>query len=421
MQVVWLSYSPDDQKTPIGIYFLRRIAECMMHQGKYRNLPYIIVVLGLFFATAAEFYLHALSGIVTGYTHLYYLLIIILAYYFRYKAVLGGVYLGAIHSIADMYLIGFVTTDALIRSGSFVAAALLSAFLAATIVPAVPVKEVIENSMQRVQAILVSEADIVQMRKEGDVASLLGILAHGEMDQRYAAIDALGLLRDPRAIELLVESTRSDTYSGLRWKAAEALARIGKPSVGPLITLLNDPDEDVRWKVAIALGEIKDPRAIKPLINVLSDPDSYVRSRAALALGTIGDPAIPDLVKALASDDPAVRAAAASALGIIGSVDAIHPLIRALFDPVDRVKIEAAEAVAKIGDPALSALIDALKSAQHEKVSMIVVDPAVIETLIDMLDGADPALRLDLAAVLKELDDPSLSHLIEELSDANSL
>ncbi|MDO8842497.1 HEAT repeat domain-containing protein [Methanocalculus sp.] len=386
-----------------------------MHNSGYRNLPFIVVILGLFLATGAEVFYHAGSGIVTGYSHLYYLVVIIAAYYFRYWAVIVGAYLGVIHYGIEITLTGSVAADAALRAISLIAAGIVSAFLASALRTHVPVKEVIENSMYRVRAMMVNEADIVKMRKSGDLPGLLSLLAHGEMDQRYAAIDALGLLRDPRAIELLIETTRSDTYSGLRWKAAEALARIGRPAVGPLISLLDDPDEDVRWKVAIALGEIGDQRAISPLISLLADPDSYVRSRAALALGAIGDRATPDLIRSLTSVDPAVRSSAASALGIIGTEEVIPLLIPLLFDPVDQVKAEAAAALAKIGPSALPLIVDAVKSAPSDARCKLFSDLGAVEPLLEIIREGGAEIRLECAFMLKELGDPSLSLVIEEL------
>jgi hypothetical protein len=50
-------------------------------------------------------------------------------------------------------------------------------------------------------------------------------------------------------------------------------------------------DSDVRQAAAEALGEIKDPRAVEPLIAALKDAKWRVRYAAAYALGEIGDPA----------------------------------------------------------------------------------------------------------------------------------
>ena len=62
------------------------------------------------------------------------------------------------------------------------------------------------------------------------------------------------------------------------------------------IRMLSDDDENNRWKAAESLGRMRDPGAVEPLIDTLWDDDSRVRLKAAWALGQIGDiRAIPPL------------------------------------------------------------------------------------------------------------------------------
>jgi HEAT repeat protein len=55
------------------------------------------------------------------------------------------------------------------------------------------------------------------------------------------------------------------------------------------IRMLSDDDEGNRWKAAEILGRLRDPTAVDPLIETLWDDDSRVRLKAAWALGRIGD------------------------------------------------------------------------------------------------------------------------------------
>jgi HEAT repeat protein len=55
------------------------------------------------------------------------------------------------------------------------------------------------------------------------------------------------------------------------------------------IRMLSDDNENSRWKAAEALGRMRDPHAVDPLIDTLWDDDSRVRLKAAWALGQIGD------------------------------------------------------------------------------------------------------------------------------------
>ena len=55
------------------------------------------------------------------------------------------------------------------------------------------------------------------------------------------------------------------------------------------IRMLSDDDEVSRWKAAEALGRIGDPAAVDELISTLWDDDPRVRLKAAWALGLIGE------------------------------------------------------------------------------------------------------------------------------------
>jgi hypothetical protein len=83
-------------------------------------------------------------------------------------------------------------------------------------------------------------------------------------------------------------------------KAAEALGKIKDPrAVEPLLTALKGKDESlIGWWVANALGEINDPRAIEPLISDLKNTDAGVRQNAVHALKKIKDPRAKNALKA---------------------------------------------------------------------------------------------------------------------------
>ncbi len=106
----------------------------------------------------------------------------------------------------------------------------------------------------------------------------------------------------------------------------------------------------------MALGAIGDPQAVPPLIQALghapfADDWDAVRRAAAEALVRIGAPAVPALIQALGDDWDAVRRAAAWALGAIGDPQAVPALIQALGDSDSAVRRAAAWALGAIGDP----------------------------------------------------------------------
>lgn len=121
-------------------------------------------------------------------------------------------------------------------------------------------------------------------------------------------------------------------------------------------------DKYVRKAAARALGEIGDARAVEPLFAALKDSDIDVRINAAEALGKIGAPAVELLIAALKNDDWKVRCAAAKALGKIGDARAVEPLVAALDDSDRDVRAEAIWALGEIGDArAVEPLIVALE------------------------------------------------------------
>lgn len=86
---------------------------------------------------------------------------------------------------------------------------------------------------------------------------------------RYFAVHLLGELRDPQAVDVLV----------------------------PLLD-----DEGINYKVAWALGEIGDQRAIPDLIGALKDPDALVRTIAVQSLAKMRAAEARPYIEALLTD-----------------------------------------------------------------------------------------------------------------------
>jgi HEAT repeat protein len=258
---------------------------------------------------------------------------------------------------------------------------------------------------------------------------------------------ALGALRAREAVPRLVELTRAaDPFTQVA--AVDALGRIRDPAaVEPLSALALDPAAEpvVAKKALVALGAIADPRAAHavlemlfeerpgvsffpeaafaasqlggpvaaPLLAVLDGagppavararergvPDGLLVARAVQVLGDVGDPAVvPALVRKLAwsgdarlagfvkafsadalarlraaeavaplsaalarEPDPAVRARFAAALGVLGDPAALPALRAAAASPDAPVREAAAEALSRLGGPADRPVVDAAR------------------------------------------------------------
>jgi HEAT repeat protein len=268
---------------------------------------------------------------------------------------------------------------------------------------------------------LTSGNDIIKMKAVRDVRGLVRLLNHRNPDIQYEAAEALGEIGEVTTVGPLAALLEGETISGVRWKASEALARIGAPAVEPLITALSHPDEDVRWKAAVALGEIGSEKAIDPLIQLLSDEDRFVKSRAALALGMIGTPVVAPLIHVLREGDRNQRWGATIALGKVKDPDSVEPLIRALADKYENVRAEAAASLASIGRPAIAPLIHFLKYSKGP-VRIEVMNALgelhandAIEPLVQMLGKADEQERCAIASTLDAILTPSVEQLAKRL------
>ena len=163
----------------------------------------------------------------------------------------------------------------------------------------------------------------------------------------------------------IADLKEADKY--VRIKAANALGTIkDSRAVEPLIAALKDEDRDVRIKAALALGDIGDPRAIEPLLFALQDESIEVHAYAGQALGMIGAPAVEPLLAALKSEDRSVQGDAARVLGMIKDPRAIEPLLFALKDESIEARECAGQALGMIGAPAVEPLIAALRDANQD-------------------------------------------------------
>jgi HEAT repeat protein len=153
--------------------------------------------------------------------------------------------------------------------------------------------------------------------------ALLKVLAAALKDSRIEVrLKAAKLFQDvpdPIAVEPLIEALR-DKDSNVRQRAGNALGKIGQPAGKSLIVLLSNPDPEMRRVAAEQLGKIRNPEALEPLLTALRDPDPNVQWWAAWALGEIGPPAENALNKLLLDPDRGVQRWAKEALNKIHNI-----------------------------------------------------------------------------------------------------
>jgi HEAT repeat protein len=148
---------------------------------------------------------------------------------------------------------------------------------------------------------------------------LILALNHKSRALRAEAAKALGKIKDPRAVPPLIGILRDDDH-GVRTIAAHSLEAIGEPAIEPLIETLRDDDIHVRVSAVIILGNLRDPRAVEPLMEALyteaREHKSWaLRTELARSLGKIKDPRGADALNMVIGDkDTEVRETAEWAL-----------------------------------------------------------------------------------------------------------
>jgi HEAT repeat protein len=177
------------------------------------------------------------------------------------------------------------------------------------------------------------------------------------------------------AVPVCVWVLRTAPEPEARWRAADALGRIGKDASAAtpeLVAAVADDDPLVRGVAVRAIGELAPdvPGGVQALIPLFPDVEAM---RAVARFGPAGGEAVPSLIVILKHDDPTVRWQAARALGKIGvpAVPAVPELARlATSDPEPLVREHAAEALGDVG-PAAADGIPALVQALHDPVARV--------------------------------------------------
>jgi HEAT repeat protein len=211
------------------------------------------------------------------------------------------------------------------------------------------------------------------------VPILVGVVKEWSYDYETvaAAAAALGKIRtDPvRSVPALAAATRlsSEAYPG--WPGSSAVAALGEygetaaPAVSTLIQHIESYYEDaLASQAAEALGKIGLP-SLGPLLDTLRNANDTVASRCAVALGMIGPGAyqsVPDLCR-LADRQEAPSREIIEAIGSIGtwSDSVCRTLLRCLKSAEiyhwPSQFLAALSAAAKLGPRAASLLPEALK------------------------------------------------------------
>jgi HEAT repeat protein len=200
--------------------------------------------------------------------------------------------------------------------------------------------------------------DIGELKRAGDIPALISLLGSADPQVQWRSAEALGTCGE-QAVPLLVAVLKSPKIP-VRLGAVEALAVIKDPRAAPPLLALASHDRslEVRFAAVLALGEIGSPEVIPSVLPFLQDPSRYIRNGAAVvlkklgwqpetdtdtayllvaqedweAIRLLGAAAVEPLMQVFRDKDPATRGAIATVMGQIGDREAHATCRAALMD-----------------------------------------------------------------------------------------
>ena len=203
---------------------------------------------------------------------------------------------------------------------------------------------------------------------------------------RWDAVNALGLLEDPRGIPALVQRALVDDNTHPRWRslwALKAIDQLGTEAI-PMFVLGLDSDTPVVVRnAAVALAFLAQSEGRAELIQGLKDPDSYRRWETVFSLKEVADisviEALIPLLDVAVETEVRVRQETALTLGSIGTEKAQNALLVALREDISpHVRWRAALALLRIGDPSVVGKLQQAMSIEQ--------DPQVLEFIQKAID-----------------------------------
>lgn len=148
------------------------------------------------------------------------------------------------------------------------------------------------------------------------------------------------------ALKPVLESDDAD----LRWWATRALAEIGLPHAGELLSVaLHDRDSSVQHCAALGLRQRPHPAAIEKLVVQLKSEDRLLARLCGDALAALGEKATPALLEVLQSENDTARVEAARALAAIGDLNSVSALFQLLDNDSAILEHWASEGLEKMG------------------------------------------------------------------------
>lgn len=267
------------------------------------------------------------------------------------------------------------------------------------------------------------------------IPNLVGALSNPDLNVKNRAAQALIRIGMPSLAPVKGETTTSvpliDAIAtpAARPGVTQVVTTLRQGAVPWLMKKLADKDADAGTKACAMdiLSRLNAQTAAGPIRAALNDPkvDPAIRQAGLVALGRLRHPDAYSLLRATLSEkDPAVVNNAIVGLGELRDPRAVALLQGYLKGYDESLRDAAVEALAKIGPPAVSALSGLLKEDRYEvrvgalKVLQGIDDPRCVGVIASALRDPDENVRRMAAEALGRAGDPRVvAPLLSALGD----
>ena len=266
-----------------------------------------------------------------------------------------------------------------------------------------------------------------------DVA--LNLLRDADFAAREGLVQLIARLPDrlvvPRLIDI-VQDIHGQMPKRVRVDALRSLAAMSRPYLLDFVLehfylLAPDPAQELAANLSAVHGEEFDAAVTR----LIEGNDTSVRAAVISSLPATEKRDFLKVIRAAVDDaDPSVRSAAISSLVLFGDNRSLHQAVDRLRDPVEEVRIAAAEAIGKAGSDDLVRELQKTVDDENEIESVRLAalwglgtseqDSAtdlLIEALSAHEDLADPITD----ALARKTDSRRLGHLIDKFKDADTV
>lgn len=238
------------------------------------------------------------------------------------------------------------------------------------------------------------------------------------------AVGVVGVKSLPAEAESELIKALDHYDPAVRAAAARVAGRLTVKSAGePLIKAINDSSREVRYAAMRALGELREPLAVQALTEQLTYYGKGEGASLAIqALARIAHPStVPVLSTYLTHKEPFLRRSAAEGLGRIGDTSQLSVLLTgAGNDLSSETRAAMAFALQKLGHRYVARLADFLSSddmVQQVQDYFIELGPTVEKDLLPMLHEPDEVVQARVAEILGSIGSEASIAALERLKD----